>query len=270
MSTAARYCSLSSHEQQKQQDLARRIQELEAALANTHEEEEVRHEFGDRDKMRQTMFTGPEFEDDFEEFDQTSEADQQAKIARLEQLVQRHTVELEDAEKENLDNRLVLTAEYKEQLKMIDFFKELIGTQIGRGELEQLRLQSQWSDRDAEFKVPVFYAKNGRVAPLKLPKHEMMMKLAELHDSRSLRLKTEHTTQKLAMSLNLDDEDEPPRKEDVLARNQRIDASFYKSRSCMEDTPPAPAPARLPNPLLRPRPPRQPNSVKLPPLAGDN
>lgn len=232
LSTTVRYCGLTSKEQQKQQDLIKRIQQLEAGIANKQEEDEVKIGFKNRDKLRQSMMIWNDFEDDFEEFDETTEEDQLAKIEKMERLIEHHAADLEDIEKENLDSRMVMMSEYKEQLKMVDFFKELIHTQISKGELDQLRIQSKWSDKDNEFKVPVFYAKNGKVNPVKLPKHELILKLAELYQARTLRLKTDHMVQKVAMSLNLDEELEPL--DDSLFANQRIDSSLYNPKSNTE------------------------------------
>ena len=258
----ARYCKLSRQEQAKQHELQRRIQELEVGIGNRHEEEEVRHQFGNRARLRQSLMKWNEFEEDFEEFDEATEADQEARIKRLEEVLQQQANDLEDMEKENLDSRVVLMAEYKEQLKMVDFFKERIGTQIGKGELEQLRLQSKWSDRDVEFKVPLFYAKNGRVVPMKLPKHELAMKLAELHEGRTLRLKTDHMVERVSMSINLDEE-EPKHGDDALSRNQQLDVSDYKSRVQIDEQPRV---NRAANPMIKPRVFAKPKQTRLPPM----
>jgi len=264
--TIARYCSITRLEQQKQQDLLKRIAELESGIANTTEEDEVKVEFKHRDKMRQSLMVWGDFEEDFEEYDDTTEADQLAKINRMEEALKQNVDDLEDMEKENLDSRMVMMSEYKEQLKMIDFFKELIHTQISKGELEQLRIQSKWSDKDAEFKVPVFYAKNGRVNPVKLPKHELVLKLAELHEARTLKLKTDHMVQKVSMSINLDEEDAVQHDED-LCKNQQLDVSFYKSKSYNEEPLKTP---KLPNPMLKPRVFQKPKQTRLPPVTSDN
>lgn len=261
--TTARYCELTRQEQQRQQDLLKRIQELESGIANKHEEEEVRNEFKNRDKLRQSLMHWNDFEEDFEEYDEMTEADQLVKIDKMENLLKQRAMEIEDIEKENLDSRMVMMSEYKEQLKMIDFFKELIHTQISKGELEQLRLQSKWSDKDVEYKVPVFYAKNGRVNPVKLPKHELILKLTELQEARTLKLKTDHLVQKITMSLNLDDDDMPPVDED-LYKNQVLDASFYKSKSHIE------APLLQSKVANNVRPFQKQKQMRLPPISHDN
>lgn len=243
----------------------KRIQQLEAGIANKQEEDEVKIGFKNRDKLRQSMMIWNDFEDDFEEFDETTEEDQLAKIEKLERLVNHRAADLEDIEKENLDSRMVMMAEYKEQLKMVDFFKELIHTQISKGELEQLRIQSKWSDKDNEFKVPVFYAKNGKVNPVKLPKHELVMKLAELYQARTLRLKTDHMVQKVSMSLNLDEELEPLN--DSLFINQRIDASMYNPKSNVEVPMQR---SQLPASHKKPRTTQKPKQTGLPPVHTDN
>ena len=229
-----KYCNLKSEEQQKQQNLLKRIQELESNISSKQEEEEVKLEFHNRDKLRETMMNWNDFEEDFEECDETIETDQKAVINKLEIEVQKKAAELEDIEKENLDSRLVMMNEYREQLKMIDFYKELIHTQISKGGLEQLRIQSNWSDKDNEFKVPVFFAKNGKINPLKLPKHEIMIKLTELYDSRTLKIKTDYLVKEMELTLDLEKEETQSVNEE-LYKNQRIDASFYRSKSDLID-----------------------------------
>lgn len=234
MKMQTKYCNLISQEQQKQQDLLKRIQELEADVSNKHEEEEVKLEFKNRDKLRMSMMNWNEFEEDFEEYDETTEEDQINKINKLELEVKRKAAEVEDMEKENLDSRVVMISEYKEQMKMIDFFKDIISTQISKGELEQLRIQSKWSDKDNEFKVPLFYAKHGKVNPLRLPKHEVMLKLSELYESRSLKLKTDHMVKHVDVDL---DSNETLLLNDNFCKNQPVDSAFCKSKLIEHDVP---------------------------------
>jgi len=243
--------------------LLKQIQELESNICNKHEEEEVKEEFKNRDELRMSMMNWNEFEDDFEDYDDATEEDQMQIIEKLEKEVQKRTVELEDTEKENLDSKLVMMNEYKEQMKMIDFFKEIIFSQISKGELEQLRIQSKWSDKDNEFKVPVFYAKNGKVNALKLPKHEIMIKLSELYDSRSLKLKTDSLVKEVDMSID-EGESDVVSTNDSLFKNQKIDASFYKSKSDLIDSKNQ---KDYPNPsLLKDKVLNRPKKHRLPPV----
>lgn len=212
----------------------KRIQELEAQMATKDVEEEVKADFKDRDMLKQSMVNWTEFDDDFEDYDEMTEEDQDLRIMKLQKEIDKRAVELDDVEKENLDSRIVMMSDYKEQLKMIDFFKQLILKQISRGELEQLRIQSKWSDKDNEYKVPVFYAKNGKVHPVKLPKHEIMIKLAELYASRTLKLKTDRLVQKIDMSMNF--EEDTDFLNSNFFKNQVIDVSCYKSKTNLVDS----------------------------------
>lgn len=267
MKIQTRYCELKRQEQRKQNELLKRINDLEAQISSKNEEEEVKIEFKDRDKLRMSMMNLNEFEEDFEEYEDMSEEDQLAKIQKLQKELDKRVIELEDTEKENLDSRMVMLSEYKEQLKMIDFFRQLILTQISKGELEQLRIQAKWSDKDNDFQVPVFYAKNGKVNPLKLPKHEILIKLSDLYESRALKIETDRLVQKVDLDISFDDFSEHSLN-DNLNKNQRIDKSFYKSKSHLVES--TVQRERHETPFSKLKQPIKPKQHRLPPVNPDN
>lgn len=124
-------------------------------------------------------------------------------VRRLQEELRAKKQELDDLESENLDSKLSLITELKNQTKMIKFYRALIDQQVGKSDLNRLRLQSQWSDKENCYNVPLFTVENSKVVFARLPRHEMLNIMKKTFDQRKLLIQesahkptSEETTEK--------------------------------------------------------------------------
>lgn len=122
----------------------------------------------------------------FQEKKRNSEIEETMEIKMLQEELRAKHQELEDLESESLESKNLLFSELKEKTRMIGFYKQLIAKQIGNSDLNRLRLQSQWSDKENCYSVPLFTMEESKLTFARLPKHEILAIIEQTFAKRKL------------------------------------------------------------------------------------
>ncbi len=187
-------------EQGKQAELQKKIEELQGFLSNKVEEEEVKQEFKDREKIK--LKIKEEFEQDFDE--SYMEEDIDKKLKRLENELEQKKLGYEDLEKENLDSKMGVVQDYIEQQKMIKFYQTIINNQLTDLQLNKIRTQSRFIDRDNSFAVPLFMIQKEKVVFTKLPKHDFRLKMNNVFQRREILFDSDNLVEKIDLDSLVD------------------------------------------------------------------
>lgn len=122
----------------------------------------------------------------YEESKRDSESEETMEIKMLQEELRAKRQELEDLESESLESKNQLFSELKEKTRMIGFYKQLISKQIGNSDLNRLRLQSQWSDKENCYSVPLFTMEENKLTFARLPRHEILSIIEQTFAKRRL------------------------------------------------------------------------------------